>query len=40
MLVNDEKISAFDRTFTVADFQAGDFVIKKGKKTFHRVVVK
>jgi len=40
VLVNDEKISAFDRTFTVADFQAGDFVIKKGKKTFHRVVVK
>ena len=38
--VNDEKITAFDRAFTVADFQAGDFIIKKGKKTFHRVVVK
>ena len=40
VMVNDEKITAFDRAFTVADFQAGDFIIKKGKKTFHRVVVK
>jgi hypothetical protein len=39
-MVNDEKIAAFDRAFTVADIQAGDFIIKKGKKTFHRVVVK
>ena len=40
VMVNDEKITAFDRTFTVTDIQAGDFIIKKGKKTFHRVVVK
>ena len=40
VMVNDEKITAFDRTFTAQDIQAGDFVIKKGKKTFHRVVVK
>ena len=40
VMVNDEKITAFDRTFTAADIQAGDFIIKKGKKTFHRVVVK
>ena len=40
VMVNDEKITAFDRTFTVADIQDGDFIIKKGKKTFHRVVVK
>ena len=40
VMVNDEKITAFDRTFTVADIQAGDFFIKKGKKTFHRGVVK
>jgi tyrosyl-tRNA synthetase len=40
VMVNDEKIAAFDRAFTVADIQAGDFIIKKGKKTFHRVVVK
>ncbi len=40
VMVNDEKITAFDRAFTVADIQAGDFIIKKGKKTFHRVVVK
>jgi len=40
VMVNEEKITAFDRTFTVADIQAGDFIIKKGKKTFHRVVVK
>ncbi len=36
---NDEKISAFDRTFAAADF-SGDFILKKGKKTFHRVIVK
>ncbi|MBQ7492032.1 MAG: tyrosine--tRNA ligase [Clostridia bacterium] len=36
---NDEKISAFDRVFTATDF-AGDFILKKGKKTFHRVIVK
>ena len=40
VMVNDEKITAFDRTFTVADIQDGAFIIKKGKKTFHRVVVK
>ncbi len=40
VMVNEEKITAFDRTFTVADMQTGDFIIKKGKKTFHRVVVK
>ena len=40
VMVNDEKITTFDRTFTVADIQAADFIIKKGKKTFHRVVVK
>ncbi len=40
VMVNDEKITAFDRTFTAQDIQAGDFIIKKGKKTFHRVVVK
>ncbi len=40
VMVNEEKITAFDRAFTVADIQAGDFIIKKGKKTFHRVVVK
>ncbi|MBQ1704387.1 MAG: tyrosine--tRNA ligase [Clostridia bacterium] len=36
---NDEKISAFDRTFAANDF-SGDFILKKGKKTFHRVIVK
>ena len=40
VMVNEEKVTAFDRTFTVADFQNTDFIIKKGKKTFHRVVVK
>jgi uncharacterized surface anchored protein len=40
VMVNEEKVTAFDRTFTVTDFQNTDFIIKKGKKTFHRVVVK
>ena len=36
VMVNEEKVTAFDRTFTVADFQNTDFIIKKGKKVFHR----
>ncbi len=40
VMVNEEKITAFDRAFTAEAIQAGDFIIKKGKKTFHRVIVK
>ena len=34
--VNDEKVTAFDRVFTSADFNADNaLLIKKGKKSYH-----
>ncbi len=34
--VNDEKVTAFDRIFTTADFNADNaLLIKKGKKSYH-----
>ena len=33
--VGDEKITDFAKTYTKDDF-AGEFIIKKGKKTFHK----
>ncbi len=38
--LNGEKISAIDYSVSEADFTDGEAVIKKGKKVFHRVVVK
>ena len=38
VMAGDEKISDIGRTFTAADF-AQDLILKKGKKTFHRVTL-
>ncbi len=38
--LNSEKIAAIDRMVTAADFTDGEAIIKKGKKVFHRVVLK
>ena len=39
--VNDVKVTDFAKVFTSADFdEDGVLLIKKGKKKFHRVVVK
>ena len=38
--VNDEKITDFKAEFTQADFDKGFAVIKKGKKVFHKAVIK
>ena len=38
--VDGEKVSAIDMNVTAADFKDGEIIIKKGKKVFHRVVLK
>ena len=35
--VCDEKVTDFAKTYEKADF-TGDFIIKKGKKEYHKVV--
>ncbi|MBE6993019.1 MAG: tyrosine--tRNA ligase [Ruminococcaceae bacterium] len=38
--INDEKVASASQLVTAADVKKGDFVIKKGKKTFHKVICK
>ncbi len=38
--VDGEKVSDFSRCFGVEDFKDGQIIIKKGKKIFHRIVIK
>ena len=38
--VNDAKVSDISKAFTAADFERGHVIIKKGKKVFHKVVLK
>ena len=38
--VNDVKVSGATQVYTASDVKKGDFVIKKGKKTFHKVICK
>ncbi|MBQ2650343.1 MAG: tyrosine--tRNA ligase [Clostridia bacterium] len=38
--VNDVKVSSPMQIFTAEDVKKGDFVIKKGKKVFHKVICK
>ena len=38
--VNDAKVSDISKAFTAADFEKGHVIIKKGKKVFHKVVLK
>jgi len=35
--VNDVRVEGFDRLVTMDDFNNGELIIKKGKKTYHRV---
>lgn len=37
LVVNDEKVTDVAKTVTKDDFKDGKLIIKKGKKTFHRV---
>ena len=38
--VDDVKITDIAKTCTAADFEKGHVIIKKGKKVFHKVVLK
>lgn len=40
LTLNDEKIDTVDFTVTLEDFKDGILMLKKGKKTYHRVVLK
>ncbi|MGM9639189.1 MAG: tyrosine--tRNA ligase [Butyricicoccaceae bacterium] len=40
VMVNDVKVTSPMQVFTADDVKQGDFVIKKGKKTFHKVICK
>ena len=38
--VDDVKVTDIAKTFTAADFEKGHVIIKKGKKVFHKIVLK
>lgn len=38
--INDEKITDVLKGYSASDFKDGQLIIKKGKKTFHKVVIK
>ena len=38
--VNDNKVTDFSRQYTKEEMTAAEFILKKGKKTFHKVEVK
>ena len=38
--VDDVKVTDIAKTCTAADFEKGHVIIKKGKKVFHKVVLK
>ena len=40
ILAGDEKVASIDRVFSLDELKQGDLILRKGKKTFHRVVVK
>ena len=40
VMVNDEKVTDIKAAYTLADIAAGDFVIRRGKKNFKKIIVK
>lgn len=40
LTLNDEKVDAIDFMVTMKDFKDGNLMLKKGKKTYHRVVLR
>ena len=38
LTINDEKVTDIGKSVTDADFKDGEIIIKKGKKTFHKVI--
>lgn len=39
LVINDEKVTDIAKMLTTDDFKDGEIIIKKGKKTFHKVVM-
>ena len=40
MAVNDRKVADIGETFDRSDFEGEGVIIKKGKKVYHRVLIK
>lgn len=40
LLLNDEKIESIEHVVSVNDIKDGELMLKKGKKTYHRVILK
>jgi tyrosyl-tRNA synthetase len=40
VVLNEDKVQDFSKVVTLSDFDSGKLIIKKGKKTFHRVNLK
>ena len=38
--VDDVKVTDITKTFTAADFEKGHVIVKKGKKVFHKIILK
>ncbi len=38
--VNEQKVASFSQTFTRDEIAGGEFIIKKGKKTYHKLTCK
>jgi tyrosyl-tRNA synthetase len=38
--INDNKVEGFEHTVTTEDFSNGELILKKGKKTYHKVILK
>ncbi|MGI5998788.1 MAG: S4 domain-containing protein, partial [Lutispora sp.] len=39
LVVNDEKVESIDLQITLEDFKEEGLMMKKGKKTYHRVII-
>lgn len=40
LLLNDEKIESIEHVVSIKDIKDGELMLKKGKKTYHRVILK
>jgi len=40
VMVNDEKVSDIKQSYTLDEIKASDFIIKRGKKNFRKIIVK
>ncbi|NLO82159.1 MAG: tyrosine--tRNA ligase [Clostridiales bacterium] len=40
LYVNDERVDSIERQFTQQDLRDGGLLVRKGKKTYHRIVVR